>query len=373
MPDTKENVYDFDASYDPELDGQPAAPEQKQGDAESLTAKPGATPGGNASPADAPKHNAMSLRLARDFGWTEEEINSYQPGELDAAVRAYHKALITTSRDFSRNERAGERNQQPAQPAPQGQGDVSHAIRGQEAPKPAAEEEPDDPEWEDLAEPVKKSLRKQRDTIKALEKQVREGNEREQARQREAYFDALDQQFTKIAKESPELAGIIGAGTRHELEEGSIQEWARLRILKEANADQTPNLTFAQKMAKAARGIKWGIAPAAPAPVPVSEQYGASAPGGGVAAQAPAGETPPAPAAPARKVPPKNPVDGRFESLPAEEREAAWQKGGTAPPTSRESGLPPGEKKAMQTARRLMLQHGLLDEDDLAPDSFLGN
>ena len=65
---------------------------------------------------------------------------------------------------------------------------------------------------------------------------------------------------------------------------------------------------------------------------------------------------------------------GRTASRPSQVSEAAreWQEGGLARPTQRAgSAEAPGERKAMQTAARIMKEQGTLEDDDMTKDGFL--
>jgi hypothetical protein len=58
------------------------------------------------------------------------------------------------------------------------------------------------------------------------------------------------------------------------------------------------------------------------------------------------------------------------QAAPAASREAAWKNGAVARPTQRGNAAePPGERKALQTAARVMKEQGIGD-DDLPEDAF---
>lgn len=333
--------YDFDASADDELDLPATAVEVKSAPSEprkKAQEEPAtATVDAKARGKEAPQHNPMSLRFAKEFDFTDEEIAEMTPRELDIAVQSAHKQWLRHSKELSRN---------AEKPKPPAEVEVSPPTPAKV--EPAAE--PDEyAEFEEELHPsVLKAIKKGRESdkkvIEALQKQVEEMHGQRQVEAREQVYNQVDAEFAKMPAA---VKALIGDGGRNEIEDGSLQHTVRVHILKAAEKDQTPGISFAQKMHKAAKAL-----------VPGSE----------TAAETTVEEPAPAPAK--KPAQPKAP-DGRFASKPVEEREEAWKKSGTAKPTQRESPLPSGEQKAMQTARKLMLERGLLSEDDMPSDSFL--
>lgn len=329
-----EDQYDFESDFDPEVDAEPAPSETK-------VAKPAAQPTQDASDAgkggkDAPKHTALSVSFAKDFGYTDAEIAAMTPGELDAAVRAAHKAMLRTSQDFRRNE--------PREPAPAA------------APAPSetkAEPEADKDPLDDLGEfdeklvgAIKKSRERDRAEIDKLRKELDGSKASQEAAARESVYNAVDAEFAKMPKA---VKALIGEGDRNSIENGSFEHSNRKAILKAAEAD-TAAIPFEQKMHKAALALAGKLKAALGVPdepeADLGDEYEA-----------------------APKVQTKD-ASGKFAKLPKEDREAAWKEAPVAKPTSRESPLPKGEKKAMQTARRVMLSMGVLNEDDMPEGSF---
>lgn len=337
------NAYDFDASFDAELDTLPEAPAKP-----AVAAPASATPPqeGAGRGTEAPAHNPMSVRFAKEYDFADAEIAEMSPRELDIAVRAAHTAWLKSTKQINRNEiKAGD---QPNPAAPVSSEPTTVA-------KPAVPED-EYAEFENdlhpkVIEAIKKGRESDKQRIEALQAKVDAAEGRQVQQQREALFDAVDAEFAKMPAGVKKL---IGEGTRREIDDGSPEHDMRRVILKLADKDATPGLTFAQKMHKAALQF----APAAPAAVEENDE-----------------DEPPTIPIRARAAPPKPPVakdpaTGRFREKPAEEREAAWKENGTARPTNRESPLPKGEQRAMQTARKIMLARGMLDEQDMPEGSF---
>lgn len=336
MPEVK-NDFEFDTSFDAEVDAEPEVPV-------TPAKKPALVGAGNLPQdaekggKDAPQHNPMTLHFAKEFGFSEAEIADLSPKELDAAVRAAHRTLLKTSADFRRNEIKGNGGDKP--PAPPSE------TRVEPAPAPKPEEDEYDEFKEDLhprvIEAIKKGREKDKKVIEDLQKKVDAAEGARAQSTREQIFDAVDAEFAKMPAA---VKALIGEGTRREIEDGSLQHTIRKHILKAAEQDQTPGLDFAQKMHKAARAL---------AP--------------GAAAEAEPEEAPePTP----KPTPPKDTATGKFSKLPQKEREEAWSKAGAAKPTNRESPLPKGERLAMQTARKIMVERGMLDEMDAPDGAFL--
>lgn len=332
-----EEIYDFESDFDPEVDAEPVpsvAPDKKT--AARLAA--GASPEKTSQDAtirgkDAPQHTALSVSFAKDFGFTDAEIAELSPKELDTAVRAAHKAMLRTSQDFRRNE--------PREPTP--------AVSETKA-EPESEKDPLDDlgEFDEkLVGAIKKSRERDRAEIDKLRKELDGSKANQEAAARESVYDAVDAEFAKMPKA---VKALIGEGDRKAIANGSFEHSNRVSILKAAEAD-TSDVPFEQKMHKAAGAIATklraalGVTEDEP---DLGDEY----------------EAAPAKAAPAKG------ADGRFAKLPKEEREAAWKEAPVAKPTSRESPLPKGEKKAMATARQFMLSRGMLNEDDMPDGSF---
>lgn len=339
-----ESPYNINTEYEPEFDAvteavpvvKPATPAKlPQEAAERGT--------------EAPAHNPMSLRFAKEFDFTDDEIKGMTPKELDAAVTAAHRVWLKTSRDLSRNaivERGGDKPAAPAAPvAPPSETKVETKA-----------EEDEYAEFGDLHPQVIAAIKKGRDKDKAviegLQKKVEEADSIRQAQYREQVFDAVDAEFAKMPAE---VKNLIGEGNRRELEAGSLQHAVRKHILDTAEKDTDATLTFAQKMHKAAKALVPGVAVAKVLPAEVGDE------------NLPIAEEIPV----VKKAPPKDTATGRFTSKSQEEREVAWEKGGTAIPTHRESPLPKGEKKALETARRIMQAKGLLSDEDMPDGAFL--
>lgn len=332
-----EDQYDFESDFDPEVDAEPA-PDVKP------ASKPTAEPTGldlsqDAAKrgTDAPKHTAQSVSFAKDFGFTNAEIAELSPKELDTAIRAAHKAMLRMSQDFRRNE--------PREPAPAPAPSETKA-------EPEAEKDPLDDlgEFDEkLVGAIKKSRERDRAEIDKLRKELDGSKANQEAAARESVYDAVDAEFAKMPKA---VKALIGEGGRKAIANGSFEHSNRVAILKAAEAD-TSDVPFEQKMHKAAGAIATklraalGVKDDEPE-TDLGDEYEA---------------------APAKPAPAKG-ADGRFAKLPKEDREAAWKEAPVAKPTSRESPLPKGEKKAMATARQFMLSRGMLNEDDVPDGSF---
>lgn len=329
--------FDFTtAGYDDEID---AVPELTLPD---LTrpqppAKPAPVQAAEAPKAtDGPKHNPMTLSFAKQFGYSDQDIAALTPAELDAEVRGAHRQMLQNSREFHRNERA-------AQPAPK------PAASPQPSPpmvEPAPAEPPEEEDELDfLDDRLKGRLKAQQQTIDGLAKELKESREAATRQQYEAFYDQVDAEFAKMPDA---VQAVIGKGTRHEIENDSIQHIVRKKLIEQAAKDNSPGLSFGQKLQKAAQALAPSAAPApeiAPPPAPAVQPA-------------------------AKPVPPKA-ADGRFTSKPKEERETAWKEGGSAKPTHRDDPEPPGETKAVRSARKWMLDNGFLDEADAPEGTFL--
>lgn len=340
-----EDIYDFESDFDPEVDAEPVptvAPDKKTAARLAAGVPPGSKP--TAEPTgldlshdaakrgkDAPQHTPLSVSFAKDFGFTDAEIAELNPKELDTAVRLAHKQMLRTSQEFRRNE--------PAAPAP-----------SETKVEPEAEKDPLDDlgEFDEkLVGAIKKSRERDRAEIDNLRKELDDSKANQEAAARESVYDAVDAEFAKMPKA---VKALIGEGGRKAIANGSFEHSNRVSILKAAEAD-TSDVPFEQKMHKAAGAIATKLRAA----LGVTEDE----PDLGDEYEA----------APAKPAPAKG-ADGRFAKLPKEDREAAWKEAPVAKPTSRESPLPKGDKKAMATVRQFMLSSGMLNEDDMPDGSF---
>lgn len=334
MPEPGSNPFEFDAEYDASLD----APIEKELPQEGAAKKAGEVdPKPSATGKEARSaHHPISLRFAKDFGFTDDEINELSPEALDAAVRIEHRRMLKTSQEFRRNE---ERKPQEV------------------APPPKPEEKPAEPDEyaefaEEVAPQVLAAIKKGREADKKVIESLRakvdefEGEKRQQAMTK--FFDAVDAEFGKMPAA---VKAVIGSEGRDKL--NRVHHAVRKEILALADADATEGRSWQDKLKYAAREVVGAEAFAAKdeAEVSLADEYGT--------------------ATPAKPVPAKGP-DGRFATKPREEREAEWKTGGSAKPTQRESPLPKGERRAMETARKIMLSKGFLDEADMPADAFPG-
>lgn len=328
-----EDVYDFESDYDPEVDAEPVAQVEGKKAAPASPEKP--VQDAPVRGKDAPQHTALSVSFAKDFGFTDAEIAELSPKELDTAVRLAHKQMLRSSQEFRRNE--------PVTPVPVPAPSETKA-------EPEVEKDPLDDlgEFDEkLVGAIKKSRERDRAEIDKLRKELDGSKANQEAAARESVYDAVDAEFAKMPKA---VKALIGEGGRKAIANGSFEHSNRVSILKAAEAD-TSDVPFEQKMHKAAGAIATKLRAA----LGVTEDE----PDLGDEYEA----------APAKPAPAKG-ADGRFAKLPKEDREAAWKEAPVAKPTSRESPLPKGDKKAMATVRRFMLSSGMLNEDDMPDGSF---
>lgn len=351
MPE--KSAFDFDAGFDKDFDIEVTVAGDKAKIKEAPVSSPApvvgerqeAHPQGTAGGKEAQRHTATSLYFAKELtDLTDEEIAELTPKELDTAVRVAHRAMLRQSSEFTRNQIKQGDGPKPAPPA--------EAVK----PEVPAEEEDEFAEFRDALAPqvieaIKKARGKDKQLIETLQKRLDEGDQKEQARAREQVFDAIDAEFAKMPAA---VKALIGEGGRSDIEKDSLQHTLRVHIIQQAEKDKTPNLSFAQKMQKAASALSV-VAPGQ-AKAELSEEYGEEV------------EAAPAPAA--KPAPVKDEATGRFAARPQAEREAAWKEAGTAKPTQRTSPEPKGERKAMQTARKIMMERGMLDEADMPADAF---
>lgn len=332
MPEPTANPFEFNPEYDAEFD----APIEQEAKPQEVAAKPAGVvaPSPAATGTEAPKHNPMTLHFAKEFGFDDAEIAELTPKELDTAVRLAHKTMLKTSQEFRRNED----RTKPPEPAP--------VV----APPPPKPEEDDLAEFGDEVAPrVLEAIRKGRTAdkkrIEELQAKVDAVEGERQAAHRERLFDAVDAEFAKMPAA---LKKLIGEGGRADIADQPLAHAVRKHILAMAEADRTEGETFAQKMHKAAKAL---VPAGAEEELPIADEI-------------------PEPA-PAKPAPAKTP-DGRFASKPVAEREAEWKQAGAAKPTQREAPLPKGERRAMATAKKIMLAAGMLDEADVPADAFPG-
>lgn len=329
-------TYDFDATLDDEIDA-PLVPQIKPAEKPAPKTPQEAEERGKDAP---PAHARLTLQFAKEYDISDEEVAEMSVPELERAVQIAHRNWLKHSKDLSRNVSIQDAAKSQA-PAPV-----------EVAPEVPAEEEDEYAEFADDLHPkviaaIKKGRDKDKKVIEGLQKKIDEAEGRQQAMYREQVYDAVDAEFAKM---SPAVKKLIGEGDRQDIADGSLQQTIRRHILTSAEADKTAGLTFAEKMHKAAKAL----APSAQGDDEPPEEE----------------EPVVVPIRPAKPAPAQDPATGQFAKRAPADREAAWKAGGTAKPTQRESPLPTGERKAMETARKYMLAAGMLDESDLPANSF---
>lgn len=292
-----------DSQFDPAIDLPPAkTPDPQPAAADASLPAP-------AEPA-APKHSGRLVRMARDLGLSDEEINSTPTEQLDDIVYHLNRQALQSAREASRTETFHQSQDRRAAPQEE----------------PVAPEAPDEYGLDldesqyapGLVRALKEVAGKSKREIEALQKQVRSLEEREKNRQQESVTRQLDRLFEKADKPT-----LFGKGGRHELAAEGPEYMRRIAVL--SAMDRMKEGTLAEKFQRA-----------------VTMLYG----------QAPQ---------------PSEPANGNQLS----DQQKRWNDAALAKPTQRQSEEPKGEAKALKSAARYMRENGIGDADDMTEEGFL--
>lgn len=279
-----------------------------------------------AQPAVAPKpavaHSQRSLRLAQEFGYTTEVVNSLSPAELDERVHVDNLAALRFARQLQ-HERATQQtfDQSRRQPVPE--------------PQPVAAAKPTlDPElgYDPLLSSTIEDLRRENAALKAGQEQFLQATQRQQSMQIE---EAVDSAFDAVAQTH---GRIFGTGPLELLVVGSPEYQRRGKIFGTAGIKAGDSPRVAKQKVLQAIALMYP-AQQAPAPQPETPAVGGY---GAFAGNGP-------PVAPVKAVRPKGP-NGQFLS-DEEINVRRWMEGGLARPTQR-SGAAEAEMNGVDKATR---------------------
>lgn len=314
-----------DTGLDPAHDS-PAAPAPAAAPAAEAAAPeaPAATPPPAARPAAAKhEHNETVARMAADLGVPQAEIDQTPPDQLGRLV--YHlNRQAQLSRGTQLTPPPGQLS--PPTQLPRDPGTGRFLPKGAEPPAAVAPEDDlglPEGEYDPALVKVLKEQRAEIRRLKGLEQRIEHLSRREQKREVETVADRFDKKFA-------EHEAVFGRGRGRELDGNSAEYQRRIAVLAQIDRDPRPG-SFEQKFDRACQLLFGTLAPA-PAPAP---------------AAAPAADE-------------------------LRRRQEQYDRGGLARPTHR-GQEPRGERKALQTAARVMREQGLLSEedDDELADSFL--
>lgn len=302
------------------------------------SASSAAEPSPAAPPPPQPKHSAYLVRMAREFGASDEQIDAASDEQLHGFIEHNQREALRLAREYQASERI---------------------MRQQDRPLPESRPEPEpdeyDPKWsEGEYDPiVKKGIewasqaqKKWRDhkveeKLKRLEELEERLNKREQADQQEKlnkYYDQLDSLFAS-------RPDIFSKHTRHTVGQDANELEKRRAIVNSVTAKLQEPGSVEEKFNRVVNAI-----------------YGAKREPEPAYGEMPAG-------APAPRTGPPRAANGRFTRQQLEEE---WGEAGLHQPTNYEPGPEPrGEKKAIKTAARMLREQGLVDEQDLTADHFL--
>lgn len=202
-----EASYEAESSFRPELDlplSAEATPRARAADGKFLP-----TETRPAAPVPYQHHRTVA-QLARDLGYSDDEIGQTPPDILDDRVYHVHRRTVELL--------AAER---------QARGPGIHAANGSSqpvpTPAPVVEEEPD---LSYLDEGLQKFLKKQSDTIKALKGELDGQQQQVVARTQEQQTDKL---FDELGRKD-----LFGSGSIRELAEEGSERDRRLAVVNKA-------------------------------------------------------------------------------------------------------------------------------------------
>lgn len=216
----------------------------------------------------APAHSQFAVQTARAFNLTDEQINRLTPAELD-------NVLLSISQ-------AGVRPPQPEAEAKDEWADFDWGELEQEDPEVPGKKVKVKLTEDQYAKPVAQNIRKTRE----LEKSLQSIQARMEAREKAEHFESVDDAFSSLGEQ---FIQFFGEGTLTDLA-GTEQAELRRRFYKMANVtlEDTPR----QVKAKIAKAVKQIYGPMFKGAEPEEEQANGYIP--------------------QNRLPPKNPVNGRF-------------------------------------------------------------
>ena len=306
-----------------------------------------ATPSAPPVPSTPARSDSLVVKLARELGMDDDEIDSYSPENLERTVdllrRAENRRVSATHASLD--------NRQPTTPSASGAVDAprpeSHVPPAGASPSrefdlgvPQADLDNFDPEYVAL---LKKVMGTFQAKVDALAEQLGAVRQWATSRQQAEEFDRFDNAFKKAHAALP---AMFSQASRHDLD-GNSDEMARRRAVV---VEMQRQAAVAQAAGRKASFD--GLFAAA-----LKSLYGVSAPD---ATPSPGGAPPTAPGVetPRAGRPQKYPggpflSDREIEELNA--RKADWAEGGLERPTARDNRPEPrGEDRAKRTLSRLL-------------------
>ncbi len=269
-----------------------------------------------------PKHNPQTLRLARDLGFTDDDINGKAPDVLDEIV--YHANRQNLRRQAEMSQAAGRERTVERRPE---SFQTSEAVVTQNPPREGGSDRVETPERsaagsddyfdginrEDYDGPLIKLIERLASEVKELKAAAAEAKvavNHVKAQAQETVNDRIDKAFAAFE-------GIVGKGGVRDLKPDSTEMKRRLHILKVAEGQE--GVTEADKI-NAAMKLIYDVSPGQPQKAPETTDSGPQI---------------------------VRPANGR----PTVEE---WQEGGLQRTTNRQAAEPKGESKAVATAARIM-------------------
>ncbi len=220
-----------DSGFDEELDALPPS-RAAAVSAAAVPPVPDATP-------EPPKHSARSIRLAKEFGLSQQQIDAATPAELEEELYARNMEVLGALRARMSEPRTPP--QTPAAPAPDDEFDL----------KMTAEEEA---EWDPKHLKVLKKSLEAAKRVKQLETQLNEQKQEELGRQASARIEAYDTAFAT-------REDVFGKGAVTEVDPQSTEYQRRVAIGRMVESD-TSHLSLAKKIDKAIKVMYGDTAPA---------------------------------------------------------------------------------------------------------------
>jgi hypothetical protein len=191
------------------------APAEVDPQPESLSSRPRGPDGrflkSDEEPPSKPNHSKNSLRLAGELGFSQSEIESLSPSELDDAVYWSSKQLLTQAREGSKERTMHEAMAAPPRAEPEKQVDE----------KLMDNEEEYDPTLLSI-------LKQQKREIADLKKTLEDLQSRDRAREAQTVSERIDNAFTSLGSE---YESYFGSGTVEELDRKGPEYKRRLAVL----------------------------------------------------------------------------------------------------------------------------------------------
>lgn len=311
------------------------------------------------------KHPTFLTQLAKDeLGYDDDELASMPTKAVEKALMAIRQAQrrqpTPAPVESSAPSTPATSAAKPAPPPDDALDFGDHKVRARD--KDGYETDELVPAFEGAYDPgLIKILKDQQKKIKALEAIVGQVAGHIQAEVSEKVYGTVDQVFSN----HPEL---FGEGTRHDIDPKS-DEFARRRAV----AKMADEVAEVHKQLGVKSTIKQRVEQS------IQALFGVGAEGA-----SPKALPSPAPTAPKRLTPPKDPVTGLFvspktvetepEETEATERQKAWMQAGVRQPTNREAPeLPHGRQraiKALEQRRREAEANGVYDDGDANDDEI---